>query len=373
MNLLDVQDVNGNLYFWADRPCNAPIVLTGAIEVDIEPPVAPLVGQYISWVLATKVKTTATAYASARATATGAILEIPATPDGSQEATATFSGFQIPQLPPGAVIVAIYSVAVLSGTGSGSSDNWDGIAPSSIPDGEFSGFQANVPLSITISEIPSVSLEASIADSLTPDTAQTFQVDSVALAIYYTLSTGGEPGYYSAGTSGIVGAPYLPWLLEVPSFTFHRSLVTDMGSFVIQNLSGDTLSRDMEKLLRASALEGAFFVYRCWQPDAEAAWLEVHGVLSVEDVGVDTVTFKAAQLINPSQLDTPLEEYCETCQIQWAGRRCGSTQSTECSYSFPTCQVIERPMIVMNDYEKNFGETVANIVTDRVINRLRRI
>ena len=82
----------------------------------------------------------------------------------------------------------------------------------------------------------------------------------------------------------------------MPKLTFHRSLLTDIGNFVVQNLSGDTLSRDVEKLLRASALEGAFFVYRCYQMDAQAAWLEVHGTLTVEDVGVDTLQLKGMQL-----------------------------------------------------------------------------
>jgi hypothetical protein len=145
-----------------------------------------------------------------------------------------------------------------------------------------------------------------------------------------------------------------------------------MGSFVIQNLSGDTLSRDVEKLLRASAFEGAFFVYRLWQPDAEAAWIEVHGTLTVGDVEPDTMTLKGMQLMNPAQDDTPLENYCETCQLQWGGRRCGSTEPTECSYSYQTCQVVERIMITANNFEKNYGETAANTALN-VINRRRKI
>jgi len=125
-------------------------------------------------------------------------------------------------------------------------------------------------------------------------------------------------------------------------------------------------------VLRASALEGAFFVYRCYQMDAQAAWLEVHGTLTVEDVGVDTLQLKGMQLLNPSQEDTPLEIYCETCQLQWGGPRCGSTESTECSYSFPSCQVLERIMVVMNDYEKNYGEAAA-ATAQNVVNRRRVI
>jgi len=166
--------------------------------------------------------------------------------------------------------------------------------------------------------------------------------------------------------------PYIPWLVEVPKFTFHRSLVTDVGAFVLQNLSGDSLSRNFEKIARRSTLEGAFFVFRSWQADAEAAWLEVHGTLTVDPIGVDTVTLKGTQLLNPSQDDTPLEIYSETCQLQWGGPRCGATGSTECQYSYQTCQVPAHIMVEANSYEKNYGDTVANTAFN-IINRRRTI
>jgi hypothetical protein len=166
-------------------------------------------------------------------------------------------------------------------------------------------------------------------------------------------------------------AAYLPWLLSAPSFTFTRSMASNTGSFIVQNISGNTLARDMETKLRASALEGAFFVYRSWQAAAEAAWLEVHGTLTVEGVPADTASLKAVDIFNPAQDDTPLESYCETCQLQWGGPRCGSTHATECSYSYQSCQVVERIMVALNDYEKNWGETAANGPL-KVINRSRR-
>jgi hypothetical protein len=167
-------------------------------------------------------------------------------------------------------------------------------------------------------------------------------------------------------------ATYLPWLLGVPSFTFNRSMASNTGSFILQNISGNTLARDMETKLRTSALEGAFFVYRSWQADAQASWLEVHGTLTVDGVPTDTASFRAVDIFNPAQDDTPLETYCETCQLQWGGPRCGSTQATECQYSFQSCQVVERIMVALNDYEKNYGETAANSPLT-VINRSRRI
>ena len=113
------------------------------------------------------------------------------------------------------------------------------------------------------------------------------------------------------------------------------------------------------------------FVYRLWQPGAEAAWLEIHGTLSLEDLGPDAATLRAAQMFNMAAADLPMNAFSETCQLNWGGTRCGSTQTTECNYSFQSCQVVERCMVAFNDYEKNWGETSSNTPLT-VINRRRR-
>lgn len=390
VNLLDVETVDGDLYYWSDRPCNAPIVITGEVEAIADPPIAPTSSQSVAWSLPTSViagpSDSGATNGSARATLSSAVIRMTsASPLGNWTWAAQWSGFALPTLPAGAVIEAIYPVIVASTSGDGptpracagvgadifglitggggitlpASNEWDG---------EFYG--SSLPVSPPV--FAGVNIGIGFLDSSFGSFDQEIDVSFVGLAVYYHLTAGGEPAYTSPGDTGIAGANYVPWLVQVPNFTFHRSLQTDMGSFVIQNLSGDTLSRDMEKILRASAMEGAFFVYRLWQADAEAAWLEVHGQLTVDEDGVDTITLKAEQLINASQDDTPLEIYCETCQILWAGRRCGSTQPTECEYSMQTCQVVERIMVALNDYEKNFGEATANTAL-KVINRRRKI
>jgi hypothetical protein len=165
---------------------------------------------------------------------------------------------------------------------------------------------------------------------------------------------------------------YLPWVLAAGPFSFNRSLATNLGSFKLQNISGNTMARDMETQLRASAIEGAAFVYRLWQGNAQASWITVMGSLTFDDGTDDTATFKTKPFSNPAEEDTPAEVYCETCQLNWGGPRCGSTESDECLYSFQSCQVVERIMVALNDYEKNYGETTANSPMT-VINRSRRI
>src|SRR5579883_1959409 len=164
---------------------------------------------------------------------------------------------------------------------------------------------------------------------------------------------------------------YLPWILSVPQWTFHRSMQTDMGVIQMQNLSGDTLQRDFEKIMQRSTIEGALFVYREWLPGAEFAAVEVHGTLTLDDSNPEVVMLQARQLTNPSQDSTPQYAYSEICQWRWSSAQCGSTQSTPCQQSFPTCQVLERIFVIMNNYEKNYGEATANVATT-TMNRIRQ-
>lgn len=353
-NLLDVLDVNGNLHYWSDRVIVAPNVITG-VPTD----------------------------SNVEASGAGAVIVVPSGPaacnidwsdwagNGDSFANGTteivFDGnggatIQLTSSPSTDKSHDDYGVngvrlvgAALGVTG-----------PVAIPNLPNAGSVLTVQIFTSdwnyMGDIPAAIFVTGPA-SANPD-------NTVHASVTWLYNTyGGAPDWAQPASSATA---YSPWLLSVSQFSFHRSLQTDIGSFVVQNLSGDMLSRDVEKMLRASALEGAFFVYRLWQPDAQASWLEVHGTLTVDEIGMDTVQLKGSQLLNPSQDDTPLEIYCETCQLQWGGRRCGSTQATECSYSFQTCQVVERIMVTMNDYEKNYGEATANTASN-VINRRRKI
>jgi hypothetical protein len=172
------------------------------------------------------------------------------------------------------------------------------------------------------------------------------------------------------GVAGTATA-YLPWILSVPQWKFNRSMKTDMGTITMQNISGDTLQRDFERIVRASALDGAMFVYRQWHPDAEWASMEVHGTLSVNDGDPEIVKLQCKQLLDPSADTAPAYTYSEICQWRWSSLQCGSTAALPCQQSYPTCQVLERILVITNSYEKNFGEATANVAT-KVVNRIRQ-
>jgi hypothetical protein len=384
INLLDIQDVNGNLYYFSDRVSDAPVVLNGGRQpIAATPPVAVPPGQSVAWSFSGSPSGAGNSGGFAHVSNETGIIDMELQGPFTSPNDMTWSGFVLPPLPLGAVIQSAYAVCVAGPIPSDAFNNIAGFPL--LADG------GQCYLTISPSAITGVSYTFRLWNTLGPMPGspgyigpflglehEEFQVFDIAIAVYYSFpsSSGYLPG--SGGSGGVPGVapygkgPYIPWLIEVPQITFHRSLATDVGAFKIQNLSGDTLARDMERLLRRSTFEGAMFVYRLWQPDAEAAWLEVHGTLTVNGITVDLVELKGSQLINPAQDDTPLEIYCETCQLQWAGKRCGASGSTECQYSYQTCQVVERIMVLLNDFEKNYGETNAESVV-KVINRRRRI
>ncbi len=185
---------------------------------------------------------------------------------------------------------------------------------------------------------------------------------SAPAAIDASSITGGDPA---------TTVSYLPWVLSVPEWSFHRSLQTDMGAIRLQYLSGDTLQRDFDRIVRSSALEGAFFIYRMWEAAAEWPYLEVHGTLSVTRPDDAIVPLQAKQLLNPSMDVMPQYTYSEVCPWRWGSKQCGSTAASECQHGFPTCQVPERIRVISNSYEKNFGAADAN-VSVKSMNRLRK-
>lgn len=387
VNLLDVEDTNGNLHYWADRAIDVPVVLTGEVDATTDVEVSVPAGQSVAWSFPSEASasysgdgTTATVSYGSTMSKTGACSAVCSIKSygGTRYTKVIWGGFSTVNIPNGAVIQKIEYVMMLKFEGTGTGSEGLGIRECSvvIPSGIFDLQQcvANAPVPLGnqwLQDIPALTAYIELSADINEEKDSSFSCTFCALAVYYTNSsttaTISHPGTPASGSG-----PYIPWLLSVPQFTFNRSLTTDTGEFIVQNLSGDTLSRDVEKIVRRSTFEGAMFVYRCWQTDAEEAWLEVHGTLSVEDIGPDTAKLKAGPLINAASTDCPPENYCETCQLDWGSKRCGATGTTECSYSFYTCQVPRRFKGVLNHYEKNYGEAFANTALN-VINRRRRI
>jgi hypothetical protein len=409
VNLLDVLTVNNEAFYFSDRPSTAPPAITNIAPTSIDFPVPfPIpAGQAVAWALpgtadsgdgggpgshgGTDFGGTINGHASADLTS-GDIGMIHSCSLCNWNWFARWYGFTMPAIPAGAIIQGIYptmeaiewdptgnfnssygggaAAGVVSpwGVSVGTSVDMNGPPPSTVQSSLY-GTYHTTSIGNTEAAVLAAQMYVRFFQTLGIAGDGNLRVRNPRLAIYYSLPT--DTGGEDEGLL-IARGPYRPWLISIPQLKFHRSLQTDIGSFILQNLSGDSLSRDWEKLMRRSTFEGAFFIYRMWQPDAEAAWLEMHGSLTVEDVNRETISLKGSQLIDASQTDSNQEMFSETCQWEWASKRCGATGSVECKYSYPTCQVIEHFSGVLNTYEKNYGQADATLA-QKLINRRRKI
>jgi hypothetical protein len=130
---------------------------------------------------------------------------------------------------------------------------------------------------------------------------------------------------------------YLPWLLRAGPFTLSRSMQADVGGFVLQNISGNTLQRDMQQMIKKATFEGAVFAYREWNLDAAKIEFEFHGQLSVLDVSQTHAEFAAEQSTNPSDYQA-VWLITESCPWRYASAACGDTTNNPCQHSFLTCR-----------------------------------
>lgn len=181
------------------------------------------------------------------------------------------------------------------------------------------------------------------------------------------------PGVILSDAEAATGlATYSPWLLDVGDFSFNRSTITDTGQLRIQNLSGDVLQSDWEKIVRGGTLEGALFVYRYFAIDLGFAWIEQHGTLSVSDTDRIGAQITLYQLVQ-GQDDTPQQQISETCQLNWGEARCGASTANgavECLYTFMSCQVPEHFVGIQTAFETNNPEAVAQL-PQQPLNRAR--
>ena len=128
---------------------------------------------------------------------------------------------------------------------------------------------------------------------------------------------------------------YFPWLLSASGFSMARAQQAVQASISVQNISGDTLERDLAGMLMASTFEGALYCLREWNLLKREAEFEAHGRLTVVNAGERACTFGAGPLFNPNDYDGQPNAYSETCPWTFGDRRCGSTPTNDTAYATP--------------------------------------
>jgi hypothetical protein len=152
--------------------------------------------------------------------------------------------------------------------------------------------------------------------------------------LYWTDYAGTYPVVLGAGPTAV----YSAWIKSIGEFTFSRTLFSDGGSVTVQNVSGNTIERDVSKKIRASEFSGALAVLRGWAPLAADIAFEFHASLAPPSVRETEVVLQLRQLGDPNQGQVPKEVSSETCTLVYKGPRCGSTGTAPaCTFDYAAC------------------------------------
>jgi hypothetical protein len=149
---------------------------------------------------------------------------------------------------------------------------------------------------------------------------------------YWTDFTGSYPRRLDGASQ-----EYTAMVKSAGPFRHTRSLRTDAGNLIIQNMSGARF-RDAGTAMTAHEFEGSLCIVRYWSQVLSAAIYEFDGFLSEPALSETEANFRVLQLLDASITDVPLDDYSETCSLRFKGPLCGSTSSNPtCDHTLAVC------------------------------------
>lgn len=135
---------------------------------------------------------------------------------------------------------------------------------------------------------------------------------------YWSNHAGVFPAKLGAGNQ-----TYKPWIKTPPTIRVTRSLRADGGSFSIQNLSGNSIEREVEKLIKAKEFEGAYIVYRPFLLSTSSSLWEFHGTITEQTAGRTEILFRILQLFNPNAIPAKENDQGRHCHWRFGSGQCG--------------------------------------------------
>jgi len=135
---------------------------------------------------------------------------------------------------------------------------------------------------------------------------------------------------------------YLDWLVKTQHFQLFGSTQTDTATLSVQNLSGNTVERDVALAYAKNEFIGAFVYYRLWRADAECAIFQFAGNVVDADIDEEVMELTLEGFGNYSAIRAPAYAIDVACPLFFGSIACGSTSPTPCQQSYGTCTSIER-------------------------------
>ena len=132
---------------------------------------------------------------------------------------------------------------------------------------------------------------------------------------------------------------YNGWIKTGCNFTRTRDMTTNAGDILFQNISGNTIDRDVAAALKNHEFEGAYAVTRLWVPLLDVSIDSFHCILTEQNPKEDEAGCRELQMFDPTQYFIGDDVEVDQCTFRFKSAQCGSTGSaTVCNKLFATCK-----------------------------------
>lgn len=135
---------------------------------------------------------------------------------------------------------------------------------------------------------------------------------------------------------------YRDFLIGAQRFERHGSTQTDTATLTVQNLSGNTVTRDVMTAFAVDELIGAYVVARIWHAASESELFRFTGNVIEADPDEEQMTLSIEGFGNWSNWLSPAYNIDKSCPLLFGSVACGSTSPTPCDQSYGGCSQINR-------------------------------
>jgi phage-related protein len=155
---------------------------------------------------------------------------------------------------------------------------------------------------------------------------------------FFTDYEGSYPTKFTGATQ-----IYNGWIKSGCNFTCTKDMSSNAGDLLLQNISGNTIDRDVAAALKNHEFEGAYAVTRLWIPLLDVAIREFHCSLTEQNPKEDEASFRELQLFDPTQYVLAGDVQIGTCTWRFKSAQCGSTgTAVSCLKRLVDCQDASR-------------------------------
>lgn len=146
-----------------------------------------------------------------------------------------------------------------------------------------------------------------------------------------------QAGSYTSRITGVAQV-YKAWAIGVGPLSVSATSSTDAGDLRVQNVSGNTVERDLAAVLRDHEIDGALVILRVLTPQGLETLREFHLYLSQPDVQATEMVARLLQLSDPQRVDALARDFTEQCPWRYKSAQCGSASGlTTCNKTFANC------------------------------------